>query len=154
MGLIKVSIGTILSEGENSADSPFSVTSPPYVYDISAIESSVFSTTVRKGLFDDFSGSLSVVVPRELPQGDAGHYYVDSVDTLVHYYWQQLSDVPFVVVLSFADADLTSADYAASLPSNEVLSYEASAVTNSKIFSSGSTMKLLPPWKTTRCFHH
>uniref|UniRef100_A0A7S4P2K4 G-protein coupled receptors family 3 profile domain-containing protein n=1 Tax=Paramoeba aestuarina TaxID=180227 RepID=A0A7S4P2K4_9EUKA len=86
----------------------------PLYYDVSLIESSDnFANEIRRPLVTELSGFDKVLVDRPLPKGDIGTEGITTIPILTTFFWSRLTNLPFIVVLSYSDADLRSPFYTA-----------------------------------------
>jgi hypothetical protein len=67
------------------------------------------------------AGTVDFNLDRLLPQGDSQFNYGRTVPIHAYYFWQRLTNLPFVAVLTYAEQDLVDYDYDLHLTSNETL---------------------------------
>jgi len=95
---------------------------PPYTRDITIFETSPeFPTLVRAPMLAQQAGAVSYDLSRPLVQGDSTFNSEKLVQIRGYYYWQQLNSLPFVVVRTYAEQDLTDYDYDLVLPPGTIL---------------------------------
>eukprot|EP00211_Chloroparvula_japonica_P000105 CAMPEP_0119121066 /NCGR_PEP_ID=MMETSP1310-20130426/1857_1 /TAXON_ID=464262 /ORGANISM="Genus nov. species nov., Strain RCC2339" /LENGTH=1337 /DNA_ID=CAMNT_0007110603 /DNA_START=126 /DNA_END=4139 /DNA_ORIENTATION=- len=103
--------------------SPTVVVQLPLMYDSALIESSEnFRNEVRGPLVRDPSGEVDILVDRPLQKGDIGTEGFTTRPTQTTFFWSRLTEIPFIVVLAYSDAELRSPAFYANTDSGFVIS--------------------------------
>ncbi len=92
--------------------------------DITVFETdSEFPTLVRQPMLQQQAGTADFDLLRPLTQGDSKFNSERLASVHGYYYWQQLNELPFVAVLTYASEDLIDYDYDLRLPSDSIVNF-------------------------------